>query len=282
MPRKKSKPCDTQGDGVKSIYKKVKQTLVKRAPGVLPPDSRRILEQIKNEKITTLKVVRTPIAGTINKLLNILSFGAFQNALKELGYDKVFHLTLWINDKFSLEKNEVIRLKMGNPVKKGSEIMTISNPPSITIQELIDKTRSHMGLERFSNYNAETNNCQDFIMGILTAINASTPQLTAFIKQDAQQIYSKIPKFVSKFSELATDIGARVSRAVEGEGAKPTTDAPAKPTDVGNKADTSMAKPKSKWMQALKQWNKDKGGAYRIPKKGTPEYDQVNEILKSL
>jgi hypothetical protein len=268
MPRKKSKPCDTQeGDGVKEVVQKVKQTFVKRQPGVLPPDSRRILEQIKNEKINSLKVVRTPIAGIVNKLLNILSFGAFQNTLKEIGYDRAFHLTLWINDKYTLEKNEVIRLKMGNPVKKGSEIMTVAGVPSITIQELIDKTRERMGPERFSNYNPATNNCQDFILAILTAINASNPQLTAFIKQDAQQIYAKMPRFVSKFSELATDIGARVSRAVEGE---------------GNKADTSMAKPKSKWMQALKQWNKDKGGAYRIPKKGTPEYDQVNEILKSM
>lgn len=30
-----------------------------------------------------------------------------------------------------------------------------------------------------------------------------------------------------------------------------------------------------KWLEALKQWNEEKGGRWTIPKKGTPEYEAV-------
>ena len=34
------------------------------------------------------------------------------------------------------------------------------------------------------------------------------------------------------------------------------------------------------WMEALKAWNKKKGGKYSIPKKGTKEYNEVKEMMK--
>ena len=34
------------------------------------------------------------------------------------------------------------------------------------------------------------------------------------------------------------------------------------------------------WMEALKAWNKKKGGKYSIPKKGTKEYNEVKDMMK--
>ena len=34
------------------------------------------------------------------------------------------------------------------------------------------------------------------------------------------------------------------------------------------------------WIQALKAWNKKKGGKYSIPKKGTKEYNEVKDMMK--
>ena len=39
-------------------------------------------------------------------------------------------------------------------------------------------------------------------------------------------------------------------------------------------------KGKMTWMEALKKWNKDKGGKYEIPKKGSSGYNQVKELMK--
>ena len=34
------------------------------------------------------------------------------------------------------------------------------------------------------------------------------------------------------------------------------------------------------WMEALKSWNKKKGGKYMIPKKGSKEYNEIKEMKK--
>jgi hypothetical protein len=42
----------------------------------------------------------------------------------------------------------------------------------------------------------------------------------------------------------------------------------------------AKAKDKSAWMVALKCWNDKQSGPYKIPKKGTKEYDQVKALMK--
>lgn len=37
---------------------------------------------------------------------------------------------------------------------------------------------------------------------------------------------------------------------------------------------------KMKWIDALKEWNKKKGGKYVIPKKGTEGYNEVKKMMK--
>jgi len=34
------------------------------------------------------------------------------------------------------------------------------------------------------------------------------------------------------------------------------------------------------WFEALKEWNKSKGGKYLIPKKGTKEYNEIKALMK--
>tara|TARA_R100000697_G_scaffold3191_1_gene7107 strand:+ start:3179 stop:3292 length:114 start_codon:yes stop_codon:yes gene_type:complete len=34
------------------------------------------------------------------------------------------------------------------------------------------------------------------------------------------------------------------------------------------------------WMEALKAWNKKKGGKYKIPKKGSKEYNEIKDMMK--
>jgi len=262
-----------QGDGLKDIFKK-------RKAGLLPPDARRVLDQVQGEAIRSIKVVRTPLSNIINKVLNVISLGAFQSALKSLGYDKAFHLTLWINDRITLEKNEVVRLRLSNPIKKGSEIMTVPIRASITVSELIDKTRSRMGNANFSNYDAQRNNCQDFLINILEANGLATPDIITFIKQDAESIFRKMPKWVDKFSKAATDIAAVGSRLIEGEGKTNKVKSKADKAPKVSKAPKAPKAP-SKWVMAIKQYSVETGQKYKIPKKNTPEYEEILKIFNS-
>jgi len=33
------------------------------------------------------------------------------------------------------------------------------------------------------------------------------------------------------------------------------------------------------WVEALKKWNKQKGGKYKIPKKNSKEYNEVKKLM---
>ena len=79
-----------------------------RDVGKLSPSIRKLLEQVGNEKITSIKLFRKPIS--------LSSFAKFIGALKGTPYDSLMHLGLILNNKYLLDKQEVIHLeKSGVP-----------------------------------------------------------------------------------------------------------------------------------------------------------------------
>lgn len=195
-----------QGDG-----------LLMREEGVLPPSARALLEKIGDEKITKVVAVRTPLTSFTKSFLNVISFGQFDKIAKKY-YDELFHLSLWINDKYNLEKNEVIAFNTKNPISTNSQTRNIAVNKDITFNELIDKTKSSMGKANFSNYDAQSNNCQDFLLAILNSNGFGTAEDKAWIKQDTKQLFKEVPALSKILGKVATTIGASVDRLLQGEG----------------------------------------------------------------
>jgi hypothetical protein len=188
-----------------------------RDPGKLPPSARKLLEKIGNEKITKMVAVRTPLSSTTKTFLNIISLGQFEKISKKY-FDELFHLTLWINDKYNLEKNEVISFGTKNPIKSNSETQSITVNKSLTFNELMENTRKYMGDNNFTAYDAEKNNCQNFLLGILNGNKIGTDAEKKWIKQDTDKVFKEIPTFAKVLGNLATTAGAVASRVLEGEG----------------------------------------------------------------
>lgn len=213
-------------DAAKSVVDRL--SFKKREAGTLPPQSRALLDRIKDEVITNMVIVRTPIESYINYVLGAVSLGAWQNAVKSAGYDKLFHLSLYIQTKqsgirgYTLHKIETTTLAQDNPIKANSDKMQVNLQGrfgTITIGQLIEKTRQYMGADRFTNYHPATENCQDFIMAVLTANGLMRPEYQQFIKQDAVKIFEGTPKWTQHIAKFITDLGARANRLVQGEGA---------------------------------------------------------------
>jgi len=188
-----------------------------REAGVLQPSARKLLEQVVDEEIKTLEIVRTPLSSFTKGFLNAISLGQFEKISKKY-YDEMFHLSIWINDKYNLEKNEVIAFNQKNPIEQKSEVKQVQViPAGLTFQTLIDKTVSRMG-DKFGPYNAETNNCQDFITNVFKANNIGDESDFKFIKQDTKEIFSKLPEFSKTLGNLTTKAGAIFNRLIYGEG----------------------------------------------------------------
>ena len=65
-----------------------------------------------------------------------------------------------------------------------------------------------MGHERFSNYCAMENNCQDFILAVLRSNGLASPDLVCFVKQDAEVIFNKLPSHTPIVAKKLTGAAA--------------------------------------------------------------------------
>jgi hypothetical protein len=177
------------------------------------PKVQRILAEYGDQVIRKITINRTPVGAVLIGALSVVSGGDFLRRFKKEPYDKLFHLRLDLQtDKgvVDLEKNEVINMDIRPSIAKDAEIKVIHNvPPDRTINELLDIARSKVSADKFFKYSAKDNNCQDFIMMVLTANQIGTPDDYAFIKQEASQLFGDTT-WLRKVSNTLTDLGASV------------------------------------------------------------------------
>jgi hypothetical protein len=189
-----------------------------RDPTINPPAVRKILQSIGNEKVESLQLVRTPLSKISRFLLNIASFGQLESKLKESNIDDLFHLSLLINGKYELDKQEVIKLvRNPNAVKENSQTLVIPVSSNLTINEMIENTQRQMG-QNYGTYDAKTNNCSIFISNVLSANNLSTENSDIFLNQKTIELFNKFPSISEKLVKFGTDIGGIVDKTLYGEG----------------------------------------------------------------
>ena len=176
-----------------------------REPGLEPPKFRKLLEEVGDEKITKLTLWRQPIS--VNSILKFLKLNK--------SYDDIFHLALNISDKYNLDKQSVLTFERGKP--KG-ETLEIPVNKDITIGEMIQKTKERMGKEAYTSYSVR-NNCQQFLLNVLSANGLMTADARKFIEQDVEKILQDLPAYSEVVANFFTKAQAVGNRLLEGEGA---------------------------------------------------------------
>ena len=190
-------------------------------PNRLPGNSEKIFNKYKGDKVISIEVRREPLQSAISKVANWISKGEYDKKLKELGYDKAFHLYMLVRlssgKQLLIEKNE--RINITDNASKGidSESITISlGGYSPTLDQFLNKAREQMGDHKFFQYNARDNNCQDFLLGILQANELLDPEVTKFIKQDSKSIFESLPGWASSVAQFITDTSGKVNQVING------------------------------------------------------------------
>jgi hypothetical protein len=72
-----------------------------------------------------------------------------------------------------------------------------------------------MGEQKFFTYSAYDNNCQHFLLNLLRANGLANEELTQFIKQDTESIFST-NSAIRKLSNNITDIRGRTTEILGG------------------------------------------------------------------
>jgi hypothetical protein len=173
-----------------------------------PPKIRKYLKEHGNDVIIRIIVCRTPIEKAIDRVIDWISLGSYSRNKKLLNYDNMFHLFLLVTtvdksgkiQKYRYEKNHVASVEKTN--KQGKECLLVPLKEKITVSEFFKNGETLQG-KSFWLYDAVKNNCQRFVMSLLTANGLIEDYLTKFIKQEADQI---IDGYVESFSRFVTDI----------------------------------------------------------------------------
>ena len=138
-------------------------------------------------------------------------------------YDSLFHLFIAIKTErgsFIIEKNETASV---GPYKLGDDNMSVDLPASshsggrILFKDFLENGEKSQGITEFYKYNAITNNCQDWIITLLSANKLLTPDLKAFIKQDIAQVFSSSP-ITKAIAETLPSIADKLKILFEGAG----------------------------------------------------------------
>jgi hypothetical protein len=178
------------------------------------------LKEHGDEKITSLELGRTPIQGTLNTALNVVSGGEYSESMKRQGFDKFYHLFLIVNGKYRFEKNQTVNIinytkseneenESVNPIPKEQ-----SDASNITINEFIKKGVDRVGEEDFwQNYSALKQNCQWWIKNLLQANNSLSDETEKFIMQDVTQLREDI-KGTSDVANEITDLASGIDKLV--------------------------------------------------------------------
>lgn len=172
-----------------------------------PPKIKKWINKYKDDYVEDILVCRIPIDKNIKNLMNIITLGKFNKSLKGLRYEDLFHLYIYFKVKgvyYRLEKNEVVTLSVSK--KKKSDICLDLKEKKIKLGDFMKTGENYQ--KDFWSYNARSNNCQDFAVSLLVGnkIIKKNSETYKFIKQDAEEIFRRNPKYLDKIAVTLTDI----------------------------------------------------------------------------
>lgn len=232
MPPKKSSSSTKRGKGIlKNIGNAIKSHLKSSVnvikdvfffpPNALPGGSQKVFNAHKGDIIKEITIRRAPINSAVSSVLNVLTFGSYKKAMKNLNYDSMFHLSMVVKTNRAhilVEKNE--RINISTTIKRESNTEEVDVPvsKSVTLDAFLENARKAMSDRRFFQYNAFENNCQDFLLGLLKANGMASAEVSKFIKQDAEKLVAQMPGYIKKISQFATDAGGKISQITSGQG----------------------------------------------------------------
>jgi hypothetical protein len=172
---------------------------------------KKFLEKHGNDKITSLELGRTPISNMLDKTINLLSGGSFEEAKLKEGYDKFFHLFLIINGKYKLEKNQ--NLNITDYSRSDNEENQSIDTSDKTIGEFIQSGVDKLGEDDFfGNYTALDHNCQWLLKNLLNANGIKSGD--KFIYQDVKNIKEAVGQGTNIVANEATDLASGIDKLV--------------------------------------------------------------------
>ena len=184
-----------------------------------PKSARDFLTKYKDAKISNFVIRKNPIQSGVEKVLNFVSQGKYNEIKQDYAYDTMYHLRLdfEIDGRiYMTEKTANIQFRNGMTTED-DEVYKISSDKVIPLLSAVENTYKKMGSNFFS-YDAFTNNCQNYVMNFLSSNGLLTADAKNFIYQPVDDMVKKLPSYVKKFASGVTKIGSVVDKGLQAIG----------------------------------------------------------------
>lgn len=184
-----------------------------------PKSARDFLTKYKDAKISNFVIRKNPIQSGVEKVLNFISQGKYNEIKEDYAYDTMYHLRLdfEIDGRiYMTEKTANIQFRNGMTTEE-DEVYKISSDKVIPLLTAVENTYKKMGSNFFS-YDAFTNNCQNYILNFLSSNGLLTGDAKNFIYQPVDDMVKKLPSYVKKFASGVTKIGSVVDKGLQAIG----------------------------------------------------------------
>jgi hypothetical protein len=188
-------------------------------------NAKRMMAKYGHEQIKSMAIYRTPLPSMLNKVINVVSLGQWEELKKKYGFDKFYHLALVLtlknNKNIIVEKNEVISVSDSYKTNSDTEVLPIDNYTlPITLNELLDKARKSFGNDmKYFGYDPFDNNCQVFIKYILMSNGLYTIKINNFLFQDISELTKELNPLTKGIMRGTTKVAAIVNKVL-GKGKK--------------------------------------------------------------
>lgn len=180
------------------------------------------LKQIGLQIIGRLYVARTPVVSGVQKALQLLSLGKYEQVKSELHYDDVYHLFFVIqltNGRlWKLEKNHIVELTHLSSFPTGAQDITYIGMKHT--QQLLQQAQLKYGSHLWA-YNPQGNNCQNFVQQLClsNSLHASTDLGKEYLQvQDSDALIRSLPGFLQAIPKVLTDVASTGDRILHGDG----------------------------------------------------------------
>lgn len=222
---------DSLKSAAKSVYGRLKG-FVTGERNDFQPKIRKILENIKDNKVVKITVYREPIVKAVGMLANAVSNGELSKFKKEMSIDDMFHLYCIVKldngDLYRVEKNSEIDIEKVSKLSGASsfevELDNFNKSLPEMLQDDLLKLKSEKGdkegTKQFFEYSGYQYNCQDFIFNLLKNNGLYSEQMKSFVVQDLTKLSKNMSSTSKKVMNAITNLDKRVKILTFGAGLK--------------------------------------------------------------
>ena len=182
-----------------------------------PENAKKFLIKYQDSNVSNFVIRKNPIQSGVEKFLNFLSAGKYEEVKKNLAYDQMYHLRL----DFEIEGRNYMTEKTANVqfrnavTNEDDVVMKVPNNKEIKLLDFVNNTIKSMSESSYFDYDAFNNNCQNYIMSCLSSNGLLNSELKAFIYQDVKEMVEKLPKYVKIIAKFATKAGSVVDKGLQ-------------------------------------------------------------------